>query len=103
MTATNANQPVRKFDEPQRFEFLFYINNNIICQRYFNIRDYNEDVLQSTELKELIDTIAGTSNNGIIGDMGIIPNFLKEKSKDYLWNNFDPYAEPASNGKEISK
>lgn len=103
MTATNTNQSVRKFDEPQRFEFLFYINNHIICQRYFNIRDYNEDVLQSLELKELMDTIAGTSNNGIIGDMGIIPKFLKEKSVDYLWNNFDPYAEPASNVKEPSK
>jgi hypothetical protein len=29
------------FDEP-RFEFLLYVNN-IICQRGFNIRDYDEN------------------------------------------------------------
>lgn len=85
MTATN--QTAKKFDEPLRFEFLFCINNHIICQRFFNVRDYNEDVLQSLELKDLIDSIAGTNES--IAPLGIIPAFLKEKSVDFLWNNFD--------------
>ena len=89
MTTTNTSQTTKKFDEPLRFEFLFYINNHIICQRYFNIRDYNEEVLNSYELYYLMDTIAGEN--------GIIPSLLKEKTVDYLWNSFDPYAEPAVN------
>ena len=93
MTATN--QTAKKFDEPLRFEFLFCINNHIICQRFFNVRDYNEDVLQSLELKDLIDSIAVTNES--IAPLGIIPAFLKEKSVDFLWNNFDPYAEPSIN------
>ena len=48
--------------EEQRFEFILYINDHIICQRYFNIRDYNEDCLNSYELKELMDNIAGMNN-----------------------------------------
>lgn len=95
MNTTNTTQPVKKFDEQLRFEFLFCINKHIICQRYFNIRDYNEDVLLSLELKELMDSIAGT--NEAISHMGILPSFLKDKSVDYLWNNFDPYAEPSMN------
>jgi hypothetical protein len=42
------------FDEP-RFEFLLYVNNNIICQRGFNIRDYDEkftDVVESNEVRQ---------------------------------------------------
>ena len=67
-----------------------YINDKIICQRFFNIRDYNENVIHSYELKELVDRITGT-NIDVIGSMGIIPNHLKNKSVDFLWNNFNPY------------
>jgi hypothetical protein len=76
----------------QRFEFLLRINNNIICQRYFSIDGYNKDVLQSVELKSLIDSIAGMNNTNI-GSCGIIPKFLKDKSVDYLWGRYDPYSE----------
>ena len=76
----------------QKFEFLLKINNNIICQRYFNIRDYNENAIKSLELKELMDNIVGL-NNGDFGSVGIIPTFLKNRAVDYLWNNFNPYQE----------
>jgi hypothetical protein len=78
-----------KFDE-QRFEFIFYINNNIICQRFFNIYDFNEDSIKSLELKDMMDNIAGM-NNGEYGGLGIIPNYLREKSLTYLWGNYNPY------------
>jgi hypothetical protein len=87
---TTTETPVKKYDEQQRFEFLLYINNHIICQRYFNIRDYNEDVINSYDIKDLMDRIVGTDTDGF-GGMGIIPKHLKDKSVDYLWGNFNPY------------
>lgn len=92
MTTTNttAAPAAKKYDEQQRFEFLLYINNHIICQRYFNIRDYNEDVIQSSEMKDLIDSIVGMDTDGF-GGMGIIPKHLKNKSVDYSWANYRPY------------
>jgi len=84
--SSNFGKPI----EEQRFEFILYINDHIICQRYFNIRDYNEDSIQSLEIKELMENICGMSN-GPIGELGIIPKFLKNKSVDYIWNNYNPY------------
>lgn len=80
---------VKKFEELP-FEFILYVNNNIICQRFFDIYDFNKDSLNSYELKEMVDNITGT-NNGSFGTMGIIPNYLKQKSVNYLWENFNPY------------
>lgn len=88
----------------QRFEFLLKINNNIICQRYFSVEKYNSEVLnqnqlkelnsaiKSIEIKELMDNLCGM-NNGSIGYCGILPKYLKDKSVDYLWDRYDPYAE----------
>lgn len=88
-TAQNG-EFVRKFEE-QRFEFVLFINNNnIICQRFFDIRNFNEDSLNSLELKELMDNIVGV-NNGTFGELGLIPRFLKNKSVNYLWDNYKPY------------
>ena len=87
---TNNVVPTTKKIEEQRFEFVFYINDNFIIQRYFNIRDFNEDSINSLEMKELIDSIAGM-NNGVWGELGIIPKYLKNKTIDYLWDNYDPY------------
>lgn len=87
---TSTTTPVKKIEE-QRFEFILYINNHIICQRYFNIRDYNEKATKDTFLmKELMNKLTGM-NNGPIGTLGLIPNRLKEKAVDYLWNNYNQY------------
>ena len=77
--------------EDQRFEFALYINQtNIICQRFFSIHDYNENVINSLDMKDLMDTLVGM-NNGEWGTMGVIPSFLKQKSVEYLWNSYNPY------------
>jgi hypothetical protein len=76
--------------EEQRFEFILYINNHIICQRYFNIKEFNEESTNSFEIKEMMNRICGM-NNGKYGTMGIIPTFFKKKSIDYLWSNYNPY------------
>ena len=89
--------------EIERFEFSFFVNNNIICQRYFKIRDFDENLAPLDEysarvykpnikkelvkinlLRELGDSVANVN-------YGIIPNFLKRKSIDYLWDNYKPY------------
>ena len=66
--------------EQHPFAFMFRINGNPICERFFNIHNYNPDVLHSIELIELMDTIIGTRYK-----LGIIPKFLKERSDEYLW------------------
>ena len=73
--------------EEQRFEFVLYINKHIICQRYFSIKDFNEDSINSLELKELMDKIVGVNDY----PLGIIPNHLKKKSEEYLWKFYNPY------------
>lgn len=89
--------------EVERFEFSFFVNDNIICQRYFKIRDFDENLAPLDEatarvykrninkeldkivtLKELAESVAGV-------DYGIIPTYLKKKSVDYLWDNYKPY------------
>lgn len=103
MSTKNENnaQSTNRVEE-QRFEFILYINDHIICQRYFNIRDYNEDCLNSYELKELLDNIAGM-NNDEFGRMGIIPKYLKNKSLEYMWENYNPYfIQKEETGKSVS-
>jgi hypothetical protein len=94
MTNISSNKPTsfepRKIEE-QRFEFILYINNKIICQRYFNIRDFNENSVSSFEMKKLMDSIC-SMNIGQYGEMGIIPKHLKNKAIDYLWNNYNQYS-----------
>jgi hypothetical protein len=57
MSNTKTTQNYK--NEDQRFEFVLYINNHIICQRYFHIPNFNEDSVNSLEMKELIDNIVG--------------------------------------------
>lgn len=83
---SNVNKKV----EEQRFEFVLYINKHIICQRYFSIRDFNEDSIYSLELKELMDRIVGM-NGTDYGSMGLITRHLKLKSIDHLWESYNPY------------
>lgn len=73
-----------------RFEFVLYVNDNIVCQRIFSIVDFNENFIKSRELKEMMDSICGT-NIDDFGGLGLIPNHLKSKSINYLWQNYDPY------------
>jgi hypothetical protein len=78
-------------NEELRYQFVLYINDNIICQRYFNIFEFNEESLNSIEIKDLMQSIAGM-NNGDHGSLGIIPRYLQKKSLTYLWDNYNPYS-----------
>jgi hypothetical protein len=78
-------------NEELRFQFVLYINDNIICQRYFNIIGFDESSIDSLEIKELMESIGGM-NNGNHGSLGIIPRYLQKKSLTYLWDNYNPYS-----------
>lgn len=59
----------------ERFEFILTVNDNIICQRYFKINNFNENSLKSIELKDVIDLC-----------VSMIDNDLKSKSRVYTWH-----------------
>lgn len=66
----------------KKFEFVLYINGNIICQRYFTVKNFNKNSLKSMDLVWCI---------GVVTDM--IKDDLKAKSEDFLWKQFNPYRE----------
>lgn len=78
MPQKNKNENIKE----ERFEFRLYINGNIICQRFFDIKGYNKKVNHSYELKELTEYLTN-----------MIENDLKTKSKRYLWFYFNPHVE----------
>lgn len=78
-------------NEELKYQFILYINDNIICQRYFNIIGFDEASIDSLEIKDLMESIAGM-NNGNHGHLGIIPRYLQKKSLTYMWDNYNPYA-----------
>ena len=41
-----------------KMEFLIKLNNNVVIQRYFNVKDYNPQARRSMELYENIRDIA---------------------------------------------
>lgn len=90
MNTTEKTQTSNDSFKDLPFEFVLYVNNNIVCQRFFNIGNFKEESLKSYELVELMKRIGGM-NMGQFGESGIIPSFLKAKSMDYLWEGFNPY------------
>lgn len=93
MKTTPTHNTMKKQQiEPQRFEFLLLINNNIICQRFFDIKGYNEAARESYEIKLMMDGLAGINiDNSGLGAMGLIPRFLQSKSLEYLWGYYNPH------------
>lgn len=80
-----AMENQNKYKTP--YEFILRINNNIISQRYFNIRRYNEKCRESIEIIEMMDEIMGM--DGYI-QLGIIPEFFKRKCITKSWDIYNP-------------
>lgn len=74
MTEIIRKQPSEPRDYRERFEFRFTVGNNIICQRYFRINNFNPISLSSFELAQTIRDCAN-----------IIDNDLKDKTEKYLY------------------
>lgn len=62
--------------ENQSFEFLFSINDNIICQRYFSVNNFNINVKNSQTFKDECDNIV---------------EIIKKKVKDISLNHMNDY------------
>lgn len=64
----------------EKFQFLLSINENVICQRYFRINNFDFNSIESIELKETMDEC-----------VRMIQNDLESKSRVYMWyTNNDP-------------
>jgi len=66
----------------KKCEFILYINKNIICQRYFNVKRFNKKSISSFEMYECVTDVVDLINRD-----------LKKKSIDYLWRSYNPYNE----------
>ena len=62
----------------ERFQFILSVNDNIICQRYFKINGFNNDSLESVELKYTLDKC-----------VQMIKNDLESKSRVFQWYTRD--------------
>lgn len=76
----------------KKFEFVLYINGNIICQRYFSIKNFNREVLNSLDMKWCVEDC-----------VGIIEKDLKDKSVDYLYKQHNPYLTQTQEDVEATK
>ncbi len=63
-------------DNITKFEFLLTLEGNIICQRFFNVRDHNDAAKRSMDLHYYVKNICEE-----------ISEDLKIKSSDYLCEN----------------
>ena len=62
----------------ERFQFLLWINENIICQRFFKINGYNNKSVGSLEFKETMDNVTK-----------MIQDDLNSKSRVFMWYTTD--------------
>jgi hypothetical protein len=60
-----------------KMEFLIKLNNNVVIQRYFNVKDYNPQARRSMELYENIRDIAES-----------LQRKLKIKTVTYMLDNY---------------
>lgn len=70
----------------KKFEFILRINGNIICQRYFTVKNFNHKMVSS------FDTLICVEDC-----VGMIQDQLKNKSLVYLWNQYNPYEKQTEN------
>lgn len=68
-----TRKPYTSRDYKERFEFKLTVGENIICQRYFRINNFNEQCVYSLELADTIRACAKA-----------IDDELKSKTCDYL-------------------
>jgi hypothetical protein len=75
----------------ERFQFLLWVNDNIICQRYFKINGYNNDSLRSLQFKETMDNVVTMIKEDLISKSRIFMWYTRDepvKMKGFV-NNYD--------------
>ncbi|MFH6970865.1 hypothetical protein [Flavobacterium petrolei] len=63
-----------------QFDFSLFINDKIICQRFFNDNKYDKNQIDFNKAIEIITVTTG-----------LIKDFLKSESIELLWKNYDSY------------
>lgn len=69
-----------------RFKFIFSVNDNIICERFFKINGFDYDAINSERMKDLFVGHDGLQYGDVIT---MIVNDLKSKSRVYTWYTTD--------------
>ena len=93
-----SNESIQK-DYKERFEFVLTTGDNIICQRYFRINNFNPAALNSYELVAAIRNCAA-----------VIDRDLRDKTHAYLevyapriFNSYDEMVDYISNDENFKK
>ena len=63
-----------------KFEFVLKLNDNIVVQRYFNVKGFNKKTLKSLELTEEVNSVVSE-----------LTEMLKIKTCDYMSNNYSQF------------
>tara|TARA_R110001583_G_scaffold37393_7_gene121866 strand:- start:439 stop:888 length:450 start_codon:yes stop_codon:yes gene_type:complete len=78
----------KNYGEVQKCEFLLKLGNNIVCQRYFTVRDFNKHASQSIELHYLVSEIMEELKEDLkYRTLILLDSTFNDKNIDYV--NFD--------------
>ena len=70
---------MKQFEEKEKFEFVLSINDNIICQRFFTVRNHNPETVKSIELYDCVYDVKDLiSKKLILKTVDIVDEFFKE-------------------------
>ncbi len=71
-----------KFEHTQKCEFLLELGNNIICQRYFTVRNFNPKSMYSIDLKNTLSYIVDKIESSLVlKTLHFLDSSYREKSK----------------------
>ena len=80
------NTNMKKSYQSYPYEFLFMINGNPIVGRNFPIKNYNRDILNSLDIKYVIDDV-----------VDIIKLHFKNNTYEYLYKYYNYFTENSNN------
>ena len=70
---------MQKIEEKEKFEFILSIEDNIICQRFFTVKNHNINTLNSIEVYECVEKIKDLINKQLLlKTVDVIDEFFKE-------------------------
>lgn len=76
---------MNNYQETTKFEFLLTLDNNIICQRYFNVRNFNPLAKRSMDMHYYVKQICSQISQDLVIKSS---NYLCE-NKDYILDSED--------------
>jgi|TARA_B100001564_G_C20624201_1_gene663872 hypothetical protein len=72
-----------KFEHTQKCEFLLELGNNIICQRYFTVRNFNPKSMYSIDLKNTLSYIVDKIESSLVlKTLHFLDSSYRENSND---------------------